>query len=761
MSTQQAHVAELTRASPSVAVSYDWRGEWLGAVNAAAASLPLVLAFGFIVYGVLGEDAAQVGLTATMIAVVVGGSVMVAFGRSALPTASPSASTSLILAGAVLPLVRDPSFAVHTPAGTAVLVAACGAVVATSGVLLLVLGALRAGSLVRFVPQPVLAGLMNGIAVLIVVSQLPPLLGLPSGAWARDGWRALASWQGAALLVALATALLMAVLLRRWPRAPAALLAMLAAGLAVAGWQAMAPPGSVASSLPQIGPLLVALPQLALAPLADSATALALLSRHGVTLGLTAVLLALIGGLESALNLASVDQDTHRRSQPDRELVALGLTNIASGVLGGLPLIYLRLRALNTYFAGGRSWRSALLGNLLLGAMVALALPLLKHLSTAVVAGVMVMLAWSLVDRWSRQLFARWWRGDRSNELRWSLLVVALVCAVTVAAGFVAGLGVGILAAMVAFIHALQRKLLSARYDAASFTSRRVHAEADERVLAPLRQHIQIVELEGALFFANADRLLDEGDRLPAGTTDLVLDLRRVSAVDSSGAVALATLARRLAPAGVQVRLAGVTTDNHHGGALAACGLAFTGAGRAAPLAVALHAHADLDRAIEAAEYRALAAVRPAGPADRLTLAQCQLAHGLDDRQLALLAAQLQPRELKSGERLFAEGDAGDGLYLLVQGSISVCDRASGQRFASFSPGMCFGETAVLDSDGGGRTADAVADLPSTVLALPAASLATLHAQDPALAAQLYRNLASHLSQRLRAAASGWRRSAR
>src|SRR5205085_1519315 len=80
-------------------------------------------------------------------------------------------------------------------------------------------------------------------------------------------------------------------------------------------------------------------------------------------------------------------------------------------------------------------------------------------------------------------------------------------------------------------------------------------------------------------------------------------------------------------------------------------------------------------------------------------------------------------------------------------------------RFVSFSPGMIFGETAALD--GGGRTADAVADIDSTVYALGAADLAQLEAADPAVAAQLYRNLARHLSQRLRDAAAAWRRAAR
>jgi SulP family sulfate permease len=705
-----------------------WRAEFAGALNATAAMLPFVLTFGFIVYGALGAAAAQVGLGASVIAVVVGGAAMALLGRSPLPAASPSASASLILGGAVLALARDAAL------GGALIVAACALVVVASGLLLMLLGALRAGSLVRFVPQPVLAGFMNGVALLIVVSQMPPLLGLPADVWARDGLRSLAAWQGLPLAVALATALLMALVAWRWPRLPAPLVALVVAGIAVAL--------AAGPELQRIGALdhAVAGPA-ALRPLAGAWPALA---PHAGVLALTALLLALIGALESVLSLAAIDQQLETTSDPDRELVALGAANVFSGLVGGLPLVYLRLRALATLAGGGRTRRSLLLGCALVALVFTLGLPLVERLPTAVVAGIVVMLAWALVDRWSRQLARQWWQGDRSAELRWSLAVVALVCAVTLARGFVAGVAAGVLAAMLIFVRAMNRSLVRARYDAAAFPSRRVWSAADESRLAPLRARIGIVELEGAVFFANAGRLVALADAPPAG--ELVVDLRRVTTIDASGALAFARLAQRLGGRGVVLRLAGVRAGDGHARALAAHGvaLAFDDTG-ASPFA-----HADLDRAIEAAERRALGPQR----AQSIGLRDCTLFEGLDDAQFAALVPHLRERRLAAGERLFAEGDAGDALYVLTAGSVSVVDAARGQRFASFSPGMCFGETALLD--GGGRSADAVADAPSTLFELGRDAFAV----QPETEAVLYRNLARHLSARLRAAAAGWRNAA-
>ena len=79
------------------------------------------------------------------------------------------------------------------------------------------------------------------------------------------------------------------------------------------------------------------------------------------------------------------------------------------------------------------------------------------------------------------------------------------------------------------------------------------------------------------------------------------------------------------------------------------------------------------------------------------------------------------------------------------------------QRFVSLSPGMMLGETAMLD--GGGRSGEAVADGETEVHALDAPTLQSLRSEDPLLYAQVHRNIAVHLSQRLRAAAWAWRAS--
>jgi len=175
------------------------------------------------------------------------------------------------------------------------------------------------------------------------------------------------------------------------------------------------------------------------------------------------------------------------------------------------------------------------------------------------------------------------------------------------------------------------------------------------------------------------------------------------------------------------------------------------------------HGATDTDQAVEAAELRLLAEAGVEPLREIVPLEQVSLMEGLDAAQRARLAACLKPRRLAAGERLFGQGEAGDRLYVITAGSINVFSAAAPagavrpQRYVSMSPGMMLGEMAMLD--GGVRSGEAVAAVETEVHALEGTTLQHLRAEDPLLYAQVYRNIALHLSQRLRAAAWAWRAS--
>jgi len=326
---------------------------------------------------------------------------------------------------------------------------------------------------------------------------------------------------------------------------------------------------------------------------------------------------------------------------------------------------------------------------------------------------------------------------------------VALVFGTTLWQGMAAGVGLGVLLSLVTFAVRMNRSLLHDRFVASARPSRRLYPAPVEARLRLLREAIVVFEVEGPLFFGSGDRLMDEADTLQPQCRCLVLDLRRVAAIDESGAVALQSTAARAARRGIRVELAGLAPGSAPALALDS-------------FAPALPHWPDADRAIESAELHLLGDTNVRAMAE-VPLAATSLVLGLDTAQVAAVAAHLQPRELQPGEVLFAEGESADRLYVVTKGSVSVLSTPdkSGrtQRYLSVSPGMVLGETAMLD--GGGRTAGAVADAPTVVHVLTLQALNDLGRSHPEVTVQLYRNLALHLSQRLRGASAAWRASAR
>lgn len=719
-------------------------------IVAAVATVAVPLTLGLLAFAPLGQGAAQVGIPAAFIAASLGALVFAWRAVSAMPTAAVSSATALVVTNLVAALARDPAVDATQAAGVAVIVAGVAAAVLGMGIAQIAFGALRLGAVAKYVPQPVLAGFMLGVAILIVIAQVPALLGVAPEAL-RHRENLVMGIQPGALLVGFATALVILLLAWRTPKLPGILLGLVA-GCLIDAWlrfgAAHLGAGEHVGAIPATLPL-----PFALLPWADAGATRVLL-RHLPQLASTISVLAILGSLESILGARATDQAEGTQHDANGDLIALGLANVASGIFGGLPVVYMRTRAALILQMGGRGRAAALACALFTGALFLAGRPLLVLLSLPVLAGIMLVIALGLVDRWTRQLVRKLLTGERTRDAFTSFGIVVLVCAVTIAFGFVAGVGVGILVAMLVFMHAMNRTLIRSRYSAALQPSRRVYPPSQEAMLRPLRERVRILGLEGALFFGNVDRITDELDALPAGTRFVILDLTRVTTIDASGAVELARQAERLAGGGVDLLIAGITQGSRHGRALRA--LSDTGT------AGTRRWYPDVDYAVEAAE---LATLGEAGGADdQVTFERSTLAAGLEAHELETLLRHLERESFPRHAVIFREGDPGDRLYVLTEGSVTVLHGGHGDddmphRYVSFSPGMIFGELAFLDA--AGRSADAIADTPCVLYTLTRDAMSAIRAADPVLSERLFANIAAHLAQRLRTAAAALSNTAR
>lgn len=727
-----------------------WRELQAGAAGTLL-SLGPALTLGLVAFATLGAQAATLGIPGALIASAVGGTVFALLSRGPMPAGGPSATPVLVVGSLVAHVVADPGFSAADPHALKLLLALVATAVVSMGVFQLALALSGLLRFAKYVPQPVLGGFMNGVSLLAFVALMPLLFGWPADALHAHRWWDLPPVQPATLAVGLLTVLVVLGLPRLAPRLPATLLGLLAGSAAYALLHHTLPSAA-------LGPLTGALPAAwphadVLAPLFTGPAEPLLQRQTGAAL-MAGLVMALIGTLELVLNSLAMDQACHTRTDARREALALGTANVASGLVGGLPLLFLRPRALRMHEAGGRTRASAYICAGLFAVLGLVGAPLLALLPQVVLGAVMAINAWLMADRWSLGLLAQWWRGPRTGEVRLALAVVGLVCATTLVLGFPAAVTAGALLSVLLFVRTMNRSLVRTRSTAVALPSRRIYLAEDEARLLPLRARITVLELEGALFFGSADRVAELADQLDASCHTLVLDFRRVSLVDASGAVVLSQLSRRLQDRGIGLRLAGVRPHSRLGLTLGS----FVGDSLAAE-----HGAADIDQAVETAELQLLEQAGVQALRQTVALAHTGLMEGLDAGQQARLASRLHTRQLADGEHLFRQGDPGDRLYVITAGSIDVFSAekpASGllpQRYVSLSPGMMLGETAMLD--GQGRSGDAVAFGATEVHALDQDTLHQLEAEDPLLAARVYRNVALHLSQRLRAAAWAWRAS--
>jgi SulP family sulfate permease len=708
------------------------RGEFAGGVASAIPGLAHALTLGLLAFAPLGPEHADIGIRAGFAAGIFGGLAATVRSGTPLPATGARASTSLILAGFVATLAADPALGAAGVFGLAIL---C---VAASGALQILFGLLRLGSLAKFVPYPVLGGFMCGVAILIALSQVPHVLGLAPGMMRKPAVEWLAAAQPLTLWVGLATAAIIFAVARYWKSAPAALVG-LAAGTAVYyATRFVVPDGALG---PVVGPISGSLPlPTAFAGIAELVAQPAAV-RHLPALVGAAAVIAIIGSLDSLLAAAAIDTAAGTRHRANRELVAQGVGNIVSAAFGGVPVALSPTRAIPAWRAGGRTRAIGYIAAGLLAAVLIVGTPALAYLPLAVLGGIMLTVAWGLVDAWTRGIVRRLAAGEREQMLLWSVAVVVLVAAITVLVNFVIAVITGLFLSMALFIATMNRSLVRAVHDGTVRSSRRIYGPEDMRRLAGERRRIKVVELEGAIFFGSAERLVTEAERWADTADHIVLDLRRVTTIDATGALGLEQLAKRLRGRRVNLALAGVTPEGRHGLALAAYGTFADPAAR--------HWFADADQAIEWAERRLLGSIDSFSPQE-IPLERLAFAAGLDGGEIEALRQAVRRKELDPGETLFREGEPGDHLYLLARGAVSIsiggADRAS--RIVTFAPGSIFGEAAMLD--GGLRSATAVVAEDAVVYSLSRSGLERLASIQPALANKLLLNLGRHLSGRLR-----------
>jgi len=403
---------------------------------------------------------------------------------------------------------------------------------AASGVLLFIMGLLKLGNLIRFIPIAVVIGSTNGIAVLIMLSQAKDFLGLKVTGMPADFFgmlrtlhEALPTFQAPAFGLALGSLILIVMWQRffsnRANTAPAQgfqrilqIVPGSIVALVFATWaaQAMNLPvetiGSKFGGIPSELPRLV-WPEFSLANL-----------QH---LSMPIITLTLLGAIESLLCARIADGLIDDRHNPNQELMAQGVANFVTPFFGGMPATGTIARTVTNVKSGGRSPIAGMVHALTLLLVVWVAAPLANHIPLATLAAILMFVAWNMGE-WHAFTDLKQFR----IPYRITLLAVFLL---TVMVDLTVAVEFGLFAACITFIYRISNL---SRVEPLS--------DKDTAKLAHQEGLVSAYRFYGALFFGAVKLVEAIEDKLPQKA--LVLDLKNLIYIDSSGIDALMALAR-------------------------------------------------------------------------------------------------------------------------------------------------------------------------------------------------------------------------
>ncbi len=492
----------------------------MAGLTVAVVALPLALGFG---------AASGMGAEAGMITAVVAGAAAALFGGSNLQVSGPTGAMTVVL----VPIMQR-----HGADGVLM-------VGLMAGVVLIVLAATRVGSVVRYVPAPVVEGFTLGIAAVIALQQLPAALGVapragegvPVVAWgAVSDFVRSPHWAPAVMALAVAAFILVGV---QWRSSlPFAIVAVaLATAVAYVARLDVATIGALPATLPW--PSASFLDMGAVPELATAAGAVAALA-----------------ALESLLSATVADGMTvGQRHDPDRELFGQGLANVAASLFGGVPATAAIARTAVNVRSGASSRLAAFSHAVILGGVMFVAAGLVGKIPLPALAGVLIATAVRMVELGGLGVLVRASRSDAS--------VLALTAVATLALDLVQAVLLGL---VIAGALALRKVTQAAGVEQVPLDTRDHHDEEADL----MRQHIVAYRLDGPLFFAAAHRFLMSLVEVPTVRV-VILRLGRVTTVDATGALMLRDVVRQLEERGVVVMASGVRAT--HRRALAAVGV--------------------------------------------------------------------------------------------------------------------------------------------------------------------------------------------
>lgn len=490
-------------------------------------ALPLAIAFGIA----SGVSPSQGILTA-----IIGGFLVSALGGSRVQIGGPTGAFIVIIYG----IVSNPQLGLS------------GLMIATmlAGVFLIVLGVCRLGTIIKFIPYPIVVGFTSGIAVTIFTTQIKDLLGLniteaiPADFVSK--WiiyfRHITTIDWLTALIGVLSILIIALTPKVSKKVPGSLVAIIVMTVGVYFLNAHTSM-HVTTIGDQFGEIKASIPDLQMPAI----------TWEGIkSLLPTAMVIAVLGAIESLLSATVADGVCGDHHNSNQELIGQGVANLCTPLFGGIPCTGAIARTMTNINNGGRTPVAGLIHALVLLVIFLVLMPLAAYIPMACLAGVLVIVSYNM-SGW--RTFIQLFKNPKSD-----VIVLMMTFLLTVIFDLTIAIEVGLLVACLLFMKRMaestQIKVIADEIDPNDETDAEVHEEA-----LTIPEGVEVYEINGPYFFGIANRFEELMAELDNHPKVRIIRMRRVPFIDSTGIHNLQNLCEMSHREGTHIVLSGVTPN--------------------------------------------------------------------------------------------------------------------------------------------------------------------------------------------------------
>lgn len=489
-------------------------------------ALPLAIAFG-IASGVSPEKG--------LITAIIGGFIVSALGGSSIQIGGPTGAFIVIVYGIIQ------NFGLE------------GLAIATvvAGILLVIMGALKLGTVIKFIPYPIVVGFTSGIALTIFTTQIKDLFGLTMEKVPADfisKWIeyviAFPTINWMASLVGILSIIIIAITPKFSKKIPGSLVAIIVMTIAVyclrtffgvTGIETIGDRFTINASMPQPAPIQF-----------DMETINLLLP--------SAFTIAILGAIESLLSATVADGVTGDKHNSNTELIAQGAANIIVPLFGGIPVTGAIARTMTNINNGGKTPIAGIIHAIVLLLILLFLGPLTKHIPMACLAGVLVIVSYNM-SQW--RTFKSLMKNPKSDV---SVLLVTFF--LTVIFDLTIAIEIGLLIAMFMFMKRVAETThVSVTTDEIDLSDEGEIYHEEEKLNLP--KGVEVYEIDGPFFFGVANKFDDIMNRMGDKPNIRIIRMRRVPFMDSTGLHNLESLIRMSQSENIHIILSGVNENVH------------------------------------------------------------------------------------------------------------------------------------------------------------------------------------------------------